>query len=84
MAAFNSMAGGQGDAIQMAMARRGMGVPATMQVGPSAPQYNPSLQQQAVPTPSASQPIQSPQAGESKMILGALKNRLELLGQMGQ
>jgi hypothetical protein len=43
MSAFNSPAGGGGDAIQAAMARRGMGSPMQTQQGPSAPGFDPGM-----------------------------------------
>lgn len=87
MAAFGSAIGG-GLAIQEALARRGMSGGVTTQVSPSAPQFNPATQPSTLPTPTASpntpQVPTMPNSGESKIIIQALKNRLDLLGKMGQ
>lgn len=100
MAAFMSPAGGGGDPIQEAMARRGLSGGVTQQVSPGSAGFDPAMQQQLAQTQAGGMPPQTgapqgatapqgqpgqPQGNpESKIIIGALKNRLELLGKMGQ
>jgi hypothetical protein len=98
MSSFMSPAGGGGDPIQEAMARRNM--PAPQQISPGNPNYQPSMQPSPLPPgggppptqPGQPQPQQTPMpqgvpqqgTSESRVIVGALKSRLELLGKMGQ
>lgn len=56
MTAFGSPIGGGGDAIQQAMARRGMGAgPIQNQQSPTAPTFNPAVQQPQVKPVSGAQ-----------------------------
>jgi hypothetical protein len=90
MGAF--MAGQGGDPIQQALASRGMAAP--QQLSQGSPSFDPSMAPQVQGSPQAPQAPQGqppmpqgvPQQGtsESRVIVGALKNRLELLGKMGQ
>lgn len=97
MAAF--MAGQGGDPIQQALQRRGMGNGVTTQISQGSPSFDPSMQQPPLPPgggPPPTQPGQPQQppmpqgvpqpqgTSESRVIVGALKSRLELLGKMGQ
>lgn len=95
MAAFmGPVPGGDGSAIQEAMARRSQGVSPFSQQSPGAPSAQPlpqspqgaqppqpNLQPNPQPNPqSGSQ--QNPASFESRTILGALKNRLETISRM--
>lgn len=87
MSAFNSMASGDGSAIQAALSARGM-APVTNQVGSGVPGAAPApmAPQAAVPLPQGSM-APSPTAqttvpqSESKIIIGALKNRLDAISK---
>jgi hypothetical protein len=88
MAAFMQNQGGS--AIQEAMGRRGLSGGVTNQVSTGAPTAPDAVLPTQMP-PSApgtsSQPgtgvVEQAGQGESKIILNAMKSRLELLGKMG-
>lgn len=89
MAAFLANQGGS--AIQEAMGRRGLSGGVTNQVSTGAPTAPdavlPTQIQQPQPPGVSSQPgtgvVEQAGQGESKIILNAMKSRLELLGKMG-
>ena len=94
MSNFMDNGGGGGSAILESLQRRGLGSGVTQQVSPGSAGFDPAMQQQmgqvqpqGMPGQPAPQGVtqQAPQGNpESKIIIGALKNRLELLGKMGQ
>lgn len=89
---FGAAAGGAGNAISQAMARRGLGEPATGQVTPGAA----TAQERGVPQTVGANPPQAipgqaprqqgigepPTKAESEVIVKALDSRLKTLGKL--